>query len=91
MACVEPAAPAAETTRELSLSRIIDAPSEKVFEAWTDPALLHQWFASRPWITSMILTFEDQGGKTKYTACVRHQSAEVAPDSLHSVAAVFGL
>jgi uncharacterized protein YndB with AHSA1/START domain len=88
MADVEPTA---EGTREISLSRLIDAPSEQVFQAWTDPALLHQWFAGRPWITAMILTFEDQGGKTKYTARVRHQSAEVAPDSLHGVAAVFGL
>jgi len=87
MACVE----SAVLTGELSVSRIIDAPSEQVFEAWRDPALLHEWFASRPWITSMILTFEDQGGKTKYTARVRHQSAEVAADSLHGVAAVFGL
>jgi hypothetical protein len=50
-----------------------------------------QWFTGRPWITSMVLTFESQGGKTKYTAQVRHESAEVAPDSLHGVAAVFGL
>jgi uncharacterized protein YndB with AHSA1/START domain len=28
--------------RELVLSRIIDAPREKVFRAWTDPALLVQ-------------------------------------------------
>jgi uncharacterized protein YndB with AHSA1/START domain len=116
--------------RDLILSRIIDAPQEKVFKAWTDPALLKQWFAPRPWTTpivetdvrvggsscvvmrgpdgnefpnrgvylevvknellvftdafakawepsekpfmTVVLTFEDQGGKTKYTARVRH-------------------
>ncbi|HJW55345.1 MAG TPA: SRPBCC family protein [Burkholderiaceae bacterium] len=116
--------------RELVLSRMIDAPREKVFKAWTDPALLKQWFAPSPWTTPVaeldvrpggaslivmrgpdgnefpnrgvylevvenkrlvftdayttawepsakpfmtaILTFEEEGGKTRYTARVRH-------------------
>ena len=37
--------------RELVLSRLIDAAPEKVFRAWTDPALLTQWFAPSPWTT----------------------------------------
>lgn len=119
--------------RELVLERIIDAPRERVFRAWTDPELLKQWFAPLPWTTpraemdvrpggaslvvmrspegqdfpnpgvylevvpnerlvftdaytkawdpsekpfmTAILTFEDQGGKTKYTARVRHWTA----------------
>jgi uncharacterized protein YndB with AHSA1/START domain len=123
---------ATNTSRELSLSRIIDAPREKVFKAWTDPELLKQWFAPLPWTTphaeldvrpgganlimmkgpqgqefpnrgvylevvenerlvftdaytgawepaekpfmTVILTFDDHGGKTKYTARVRHWS-----------------
>ena len=43
-----------ETTssdRELVLSRIIDAPRERVFKAWTDPELLKQWFAPLPYTT----------------------------------------
>jgi len=116
--------------RDLILTRIIDAPREKVFKAWTDPVLMKQWFAPLPWTTARvendvrtggsslvvmrspegqefpnpgvylevvenerivftdaftkawepsdkpfmvgILTFEDQGGKTKYTARVKH-------------------
>lgn len=116
--------------RDLVLTRIIDAPRARVFNAWTDPALLKQWFAPRPWTTPVVeldvrvggsslivmrgpdgnefpnrgvylevvkderlvftdafthawepsakpfmtveLTFEDFGGKTKYTARVRH-------------------
>jgi uncharacterized protein YndB with AHSA1/START domain len=82
----------ATTNRELSLSRVIDAPSDQVFQAWTDPELLHEWFASRPWITSMVLTFEEEDGKTRYTARVSHrESTEITADSLHGVAAVFGL
>jgi uncharacterized protein YndB with AHSA1/START domain len=37
--------------RELVISRIIDAPPERVFQAWTDPQLLKQWFAPEPWTT----------------------------------------
>jgi len=123
----------AETTssdRELVISRIIDAPRERVFKAWTDPELLKQWFAPLPYTTpvaeldvrpgganlivmrdpagnefpnrgvylevvknerfvftnaytkawepsekpfmTVIVTFEDEGGKTKYTARVLH-------------------
>lgn len=82
----------ATANQELSLSRVIDASPAQVFEAWTDPGLLQQWFASRPWITSMVLTFEEEDGKTRYTARVAHRaSTEISADSLHGVAAVFGL
>lgn len=37
--------------RELVLTRIIDAPREKVFRAWTEPELLKQWFAPQPFTT----------------------------------------
>jgi uncharacterized protein YndB with AHSA1/START domain len=118
------------SNRELVLTRIIDAPREKVFKAWNDPELLKQWFTPLPYTTpfaqldvrpgganliimrdpqgnefpnrgvyleiiqnqrlvftdayteawepsekpfmTVILTFEDAGGKTKYTARVLH-------------------
>jgi uncharacterized protein YndB with AHSA1/START domain len=121
---------ATASDRELVLTRIINAPREKVFRAWTEPELLKQWFAPLPYTTpvvktdlrpggsslvvmrgpdgtempnrgvylevvknerivftdaytkawepsekpfmTVILTFEDEGGKTKYTALVRH-------------------
>ena len=121
------------TDRDLVLTRIIDAPREKVFRAWTDAELLKQWFAPLPYTTphaeldvrvgganlivmrgpdgnefpnrgvyldvvenerivvtdaftkawepsekpfmTVILTFEEHGGKTKYTALVRHWTA----------------
>ena len=42
--------------RELVLTRIIDAPRAKVFRAWTEPALLKQWFAPLPWTTPVAET-----------------------------------
>lgn len=38
--------------RELVLTRILNAPREKVYQAWTDPEMLKQWFAPKPWTTS---------------------------------------
>lgn len=116
--------------RELVLTRLINAPREKVYRAWTDPELLKQWFAPLPYTTpiveldvrpggtayfvmrgpdgkdlpnhgvylevvpnerlvstdayvkawepsekpfmTLILTFENEGDKTRYTARVRH-------------------
>lgn len=42
-------APSAEN--ELVLARIIDAPREAVYRCWTDPKLMTQWFAPKPWTT----------------------------------------
>src|SRR5262245_59342604 len=50
--------------RDLILTRIIDAPREKVFQAWTDPAVLKQWFAPRPWTTPVVENDVRPGGAT---------------------------
>jgi uncharacterized protein YndB with AHSA1/START domain len=123
-------APASD--RELVLTRLIDAPREKLYGAWTQPELLKQWFAPKPWRTpraeldvrpggasmivmagpdgtefpsrgvylevvpnqrlvftdayteawqpsekpfmTVVLSFADEGGKTRYTARVLHWS-----------------
>ena len=119
--------------RDLMLTRLIDAPREKLYRAWTDVTLLKQWFAPLPYTTpvaeldvrpggsafivmrgpdgkdlpnrgtylevvpnqrlvstdayvkawepsekpfmTLILTFEDEAGKTRYTARARHWTA----------------
>jgi uncharacterized protein YndB with AHSA1/START domain len=127
-------AAAATAAHVLTLTRLIDAPREKVYRAWTEPALLTQWFAPLPYTTpsaqldvrpggasrivmrgpdgidmpnpgqflevvpnqrlvftdaylgvwvpsekpfmTVVLTFENEGGKTRYTARVQHWTAE---------------
>src|SRR5271165_143528 len=41
----------AASDRELVLTRLIDAPREKLFRAWTEPELLKQWFTPAPYTT----------------------------------------
>jgi uncharacterized protein YndB with AHSA1/START domain len=50
------------SNRELVLKRIINAPREKVFKAWTDPVLLKQWFAPKPWTTPVAEVDVRPGG-----------------------------
>lgn len=122
--------PVPGSDRELVLTRLIHAPREKLFRAWTDPELLKQWFAPLPYTTpkaeldvrpggaslvvmcspdgqempnrgvyldvapnerlvftdafisawepsekpfmTVVITFEDEAGGTRYTARVRH-------------------
>ena len=50
--------------RELVLSRLIDAPREKVYRAWTDAEILKQWFAPKPWSTPHAELDVRPGGAT---------------------------
>jgi len=43
--------PQGRSDRTLMLTRIIDAPPARVFDAWTKPDLLKQWFAPKPYTT----------------------------------------
>jgi len=40
--------------RELVLTRIIDAPREKVYRCWTEPELMKQWFVPKPWTAKSV-------------------------------------
>ena len=37
--------------RDLVLTRLLDAPRDKLFRCWTEPALMTQWFTPPPWTT----------------------------------------
>lgn len=56
-----------ESDKELVLARLIDAPRDKVFRAWTDPQLLAQWFAPRPWTVPNVKFDMHAGGSTTLT------------------------
>ncbi|MBL8239065.1 MAG: SRPBCC family protein [Bryobacterales bacterium] len=118
------------TDRDLTITRLIDAPPANVYRCWTEPELVKQWFAPLPYTTpsaemdvrpggasiitmrspdgvdmpnpgvflevvpnrkivvtdaytsawepspkpflTIILTFEEEAGKTRYTALARH-------------------
>ena len=38
-------------SRELVLVRVMDAPAARIYEAWTNPDILRQWFAPLPFTT----------------------------------------
>ena len=48
--------------RDLILTRSFNAPPEKVFNAWTQPALLKQWFAPLPWTVARAVLDVRVGG-----------------------------
>jgi uncharacterized protein YndB with AHSA1/START domain len=50
--------------RDLIMTRLIDAPPERVFEAWTRPELLKLWFAPLPWTTPIVETDVRPGGSS---------------------------
>lgn len=50
---------------ELVLTRLLDAPREKLFRCWTEPALLKQWFVPRPWTITEAETDLRAGGGSR--------------------------
>lgn len=129
-----PDAAAVDATRDLSFTRLLDAPRSAIWRCWTESDLLMQWFCPLPWKVSKAeldtrpgganvivmtgpdgeevptrgvyldvvpnqklvftdaftqawtpsqkafmvatVTMSDEAGKTRYTATVRHWSAE---------------
>lgn len=49
---------------ELSLTRLIAAPRELLFRAWTEPELVKQWFTPRPWTTPVVELDVRPGGRS---------------------------
>lgn len=52
--------------KKIYVTREFDAPVEKVWRAWTEPQLLDQWWAPRPWKAYTTSMDFEQGGKWLY-------------------------
>jgi uncharacterized protein YndB with AHSA1/START domain len=50
--------------RELVLDRLIDAPPAAVYRCWTEPELMVQWFAPKPYTTVKAEVDVRPGGST---------------------------
>jgi uncharacterized protein YndB with AHSA1/START domain len=54
-------------TREISISRILNAPKELVFEAWTDPKHISEWWGPNGFTTTVHEMDLRPGGKWLHT------------------------
>jgi uncharacterized protein YndB with AHSA1/START domain len=52
---------------DLVLKRVLDAPPEKVWRAWTDPEILPSWFSPRPWTITQCKLDVRPGGISSFT------------------------
>ena len=50
------------TDRDLVITRDIAASRDKLYRCWTEPELMKQWFAPRPWTTTHVETDVRPGG-----------------------------
>jgi uncharacterized protein YndB with AHSA1/START domain len=61
--------------RELTITRIFDAPRSRVFEAWTDPKHLMRWFAPNNFTVPACEMEFHNGGKFRLCVFVCRGSA----------------
>jgi uncharacterized protein YndB with AHSA1/START domain len=71
--------PAGTADRDLVLTRIINAPREKVYRAWTEAELLKQWFAPLPYTTPFAKLDVRPGGAN--TVTMRSPDGQDMPNS----------
>ena len=56
-----------EQKHELVLELTLDAPRDKLFRCYTDPKLLQQWFAPKPWTITKVDIDPRAGGRSNFT------------------------
>ncbi len=57
--------------RELTFTRVFDAPRERVFKAWTDPEQFSRWWGSNGMTTPLATTRMDVRPGGEWYACMR--------------------
>jgi uncharacterized protein YndB with AHSA1/START domain len=58
-----------ETQQELVIERVLDAPRDKVWEAWTDPEQFKKWWGPKDFTAPTVEIDLQEGGK--YLYCMR--------------------
>lgn len=53
--------------RILTLTRVLNAPREKLYRCWTEPALITQWFTPPPFVTTAAVLDVRAGGSSLIT------------------------
>lgn len=64
-----PSSTAAAKTREITITRIFDAPRERVWKAWTDPEMMKKWWGPKNF-TAPVIKIDLRVGGT-YLYCMR--------------------
>lgn len=72
------AAGSAADPRELVLERILQAPRDRIWRCWTEPALLRQWFAPAPWTVAEVDVDVRAGGASHIV--LRSPEGQVFPN-----------
>ncbi len=52
------------TPFELTITRLINAPPERVYKAWIDPEMMKEWFCPRPWRVTRVENDVRAGGSS---------------------------
>jgi uncharacterized protein YndB with AHSA1/START domain len=70
----------AVTTREITITRIFDAPRELVWESWVDPRRLARWWGKRGWNTPLeSITLDVRPGGSFRLNSISEETGEEMP------------
>ncbi|MEU6413100.1 SRPBCC domain-containing protein [Microbispora sp. NPDC046933] len=64
---------------EYTITRVLDAPRETVFKAWTEPERFSQWFGPRGFTTPVSLITMDLRPGGEWSACLVSPEGAKAP------------
>ena len=53
------------TAREITITRVYDAPRELVWRAWTEPERLARWWGKRGWSTPLVLDHDGRPARRR--------------------------
>ena len=75
----------ADTAREITITRVFDAPRELVWKAWTEPDQLARWWGPRGWTTppSAITMDVRPGGLFRLTSISDADGAQMPTEAVY--------